>query len=53
MVAGVACMGDTLPHLPDTDSVEINKQLQSNGLDISRQMTERGMIYVVATKGYL
>jgi SAM-dependent methyltransferase len=32
------------------DSVEINQRLQANGLDISQQLTEKGMIVVVATK---
>lgn len=32
------------------DTAEINQRLQANGLDISRQMTEKGMIVVVATK---
>ena len=32
------------------DTAEINKRLQANGLDISQQMTEKGMIVVVATK---
>jgi len=32
------------------DTSEINHRLQANGLDISQQMTEKGMIYVVATK---
>ena len=32
------------------DTAEINSRLQSNGLNISQQMTERGMIYVIATR---
>lgn len=32
------------------DTVAVNGHLQANGLGISQQMTERGMIYVVATK---
>jgi SAM-dependent methyltransferase len=32
------------------DTAEINGRLQTNGLDISQQMTERGMIYVIATR---
>ena len=32
------------------DTAEINHRLQMNGLEISQQMTQRGMIYVVATK---
>jgi len=32
------------------DTAEINQRLQANGLDISQQLTEKGMIVVVATK---
>lgn len=32
------------------DAAAINLHLQANGLDISQQMTVRGMVYVVATK---
>lgn len=32
------------------DTVAVNGHLQANGLRISQQMTERGLIYVVATK---
>ncbi len=32
------------------DTAKINQRLQANGLDISQQLTEKGMIVVVATK---
>jgi SAM-dependent methyltransferase len=32
------------------DTAEINKRLQANGLNIIQQMTEKGMIYVVASR---
>ena len=32
------------------DTAEINQRLQGNGIDISQQLTEKGMIVVVATK---
>lgn len=32
------------------DTAEINRRLRANGLDIKQQMTDKGMIYVVATK---
>jgi SAM-dependent methyltransferase len=32
------------------DTAEVNKRLQANGLEISQQTTEKGMIYVVATR---
>jgi hypothetical protein len=32
------------------DPAQINQRLQENGLNISQQMTKKGMIYVVATR---
>jgi hypothetical protein len=32
------------------DTAKLNQRLQANGLDISQQSTEKGMIVVVATK---
>jgi hypothetical protein len=32
------------------DTAEINKRLRANGLEIGQQTTEKGMMYVVATR---